>query len=95
MSPRWKSDATFEDKSSALGADEQDPLISIRDRQQYNSIGSSSSIQKNRHNGKSFFFKLLLSNTYYCYPIALKLILTHLPVSLAKSHYYLIREKNI
>lgn len=53
MSPRWKSDASFEDKNSTAGSDEQDPLISIGDRQQYNSVGSSSSLQKNRHSGKS------------------------------------------
>lgn len=52
MSPRWKLNSTFEDKNLAVNT-EQDPLISIENRQQYNSIGSSSSSQKYRNIGKS------------------------------------------
>lgn len=56
MASRWKSNSsissnTLEDQNLAATT-EQDPLISIEDRQKYNSIGSSSSYHKHKNASK-------------------------------------------
>lgn len=60
MTLGWKSNSSvmpsLRDKTSTAAA-EQDPLISIEARQQYNSIGSSGSSQKYRNDGKSLYIK--------------------------------------